>query len=285
MSKAGKTFIEYNCKNGVYSVDGTTVKPLTYLSSVTLDKSISTDNKYGDGEVVLALMTDSGFTGTLETTARDAEFEKDLGFVEEIAQGLADVQVLENKTVSIGFECYVTNDQGVTKTKKVWLMGVNVAPASDSLSQNTDGSNESTASYGLTVKGVNLKNTAGTDDYRDANGNTKKVYKVSSLPTDAGYDAFFNSVPTPSEKAPTPTPTTCTVTFSTTPEAATIVVKDSQSQTVVPTSAKVYSLAAGNYTYTATADGYTTIENASLTVSSSDVTTGTKTVNVTMEEA
>ena len=283
MSKAGKTFIEYNCKNGVYSVDGTTVKPLTYLSSVTLDKSISTDNKYGDGEVVLALMTDSGFTGTLETTARDADFEKDLGFVEEIAQGLADVQVLENKTVSIGFECYVTDDQGVTKTKKVWLMGVNVAPASDSLSQNTDGSNESTASYGLTVKGVNLKDTAGTDDYRDANGNTKKVYKVSSLPTDASYDAFFNSVPTPSEKAPTPT--TCTVTFSTTPEAATIVVKDSQSQTVVPTSAKVYSLAAGSYTYTATADGYTTIENASLTVSASDVTTGTKTVTVTMEQA
>lgn len=283
MSKAGKTFIEYNCKNGVYSVDGTTVKPLTYLSSVTLDKSISTDNKYGDGEVVLALMTDSGFTGTLETTARDADFEKDLGFVEEIAQGLADVQVLENKTVSIGFECYVTNDQGVTKTKKVWLMGVNVAPASDSLSQNTDGSNESTASYGLTVKGVNLKDTAGTDDYRDANGNTKKVYKVSSLPTDVGYDAFFNSVPTPSEKAPTPT--TCTVTFSTTPAEATIVVKDSQSQTVVPTSAKVYSLVAGSYTYTATADGYTTIENASLTVSASDVTTGTKTVNVTMESA
>ena len=208
MSKAGKTFIEYNCKNGVYSVDGTTVKPLNYLSAITLDKSVTTDNKYGDGEVVLALMTDNGFTGSIEMTARDEDFEKDLGFVKEVAQGLADVQVLENKTVSIGFECYITNDAGVTKTKKVWLLGVNVSPASDSLSQNTDSVNNNNASYGLTVKGVNMQDGSG-DDYTDENGNTLKVFKIRAIPTDASYDNFFDSVPVPTpaqEVTPTPEP-------------------------------------------------------------------------------
>ncbi len=200
MSKAGKNFKTFNCKNGVYSVDGETVKPLTYLNAVNLDRNIATSNLYGDGEVVLALTNDSGISGTLETTAHDIDFEKDLGFIEEIAQGLADVQVSGSKTVSVGFECYDLDDMGNQKTKKVWLLGVNVAPASESLSQNTDSMNDSPASYGLTVKGENLKNSTGTEDYKDANGNTKKVYKISCLPTDEAYSTFFDTVPTPTAK-------------------------------------------------------------------------------------
>ena len=133
-------------------------------------------------------------------TARDEEFEADLGFVKSIAQGLADVQVLQNKTIAVGYENYILTADGITKTKKVWLLGVNVSPASDSLSQNTDTTNEATASYGLTVKGVNLKDTGGSDDYVDENGNTLKVFKVSCLPTDEGYDTFLDSVPTPTLK-------------------------------------------------------------------------------------
>lgn len=196
-NKAGKKLIEFNCKNGVYSVDGTQVKPLGYLVSNTLDKSISTKDIYGDGELQLSVLSDRGMTGTLEMTARDDEFETDLGFVKMITQGLADVQVLQNKTISVGYENYILTADGITKTKKVWLLGVNVAPASDSLSQNTDTTNEATASYGLTVKGVNLKDNAGSSDFVDENGNTLKVFKVSCLPTDQGYETFLDSVPTP----------------------------------------------------------------------------------------
>lgn len=196
-SKAGKKLIEYNCKNGVYSVDGTEVKPLGYLVSNTLDKSISTKDIYGDGELQLSVLSDRGMTGTLEMTARDDEFETDLGFVKMIAQGLADVQVLQNKTISVGYENYILTADGITKTKKVWLLGVNVSPASDSLSQNTDTTNEATASYGLTVKGVNLKDNVGSSDFVDENGNTLKIFKVSSVPGQNGYDTFLDSVPTP----------------------------------------------------------------------------------------
>ena len=107
---------------------------------------------------------------------------------------------MQNKTIAIGFECYITTTDGATKTKKVWLLGVNVSPASDGLSQNTDTINESTASYGITVKGTYLKATGGTTDYVDSNGNTIKVYKVTSVPSDTGYDTFLDSVPVPTAK-------------------------------------------------------------------------------------
>lgn len=200
-NKTGKVLIEYNCKNGVYSIDGETVKPLGFLSSITTDKNMETSEKYGDGELQLTLINDRGGTGTLELTARDEDFEKDLGFVLEIEQGLAEVQVLENKTISIGFECYITGNNGITKTKKIWFLGINVSPAGDSLSQNTNTTNESAAGYGITIKGVNLKANSGDSDYVDENGNTKKVFKVRSLPTDEGYATFLDSVPTPRAKA------------------------------------------------------------------------------------
>ena len=83
--------------------------------------------------------------------------------------------------------------------KKIWFLGVNVSPAGQSLSQNTDGINETTASYPITIKGTNLKAVGGTDDFVDVNGNTIKVFKVSSVPTDDGYATFLDSVPVPTE--------------------------------------------------------------------------------------
>ncbi len=202
-SKEGKTLIEYNCKNGVYSLGGNEaeIKPLGYLSSITLDKNIQTKDIYGDGDLQLSILSDKGFTGTLEMTAKDDDLDVDLGFAMKISQGLAAIQVLQNKTIAIGFETYITTEDGVTKTKKVWLLGVNVSPASDGLNQNTEQINENTASYGITVKGTYLKSTGGTTDYVDANGNTIKVYKVTSIPSDTGYATFLDSVPVPTVKA------------------------------------------------------------------------------------
>lgn len=200
-SKEGKVLIQYNCKNGVYSVDGSEVKPLGYLANATLDSNIGTKDIYGDGELQLSILSDKGLTGSLEMTAQDEDFETDLGFLKAIEQGLARVQVLQNKTISIGFETYITTSDGITKTKKVWLLGVNVSPSGESLSQNTETINEVTASYPLTVKGINLKATGGSTDAVDENGNTIKVFKVTSVPTDSGYSTFLDSVPTPTEKA------------------------------------------------------------------------------------
>lgn len=199
-SKSGKTLIQYNCKNGVYSVGGTEVEPLTFLSSITTDKNTTSTDIYGDGELQVTLLSDRGSTGTLEMTARDEEFEIALGFIQKLSNGTGEVQVVQNKTISIGFETYYMSNDGAQKTKKVWFLGVNVSPAGETLSQSTDALNNTAASYPITIKGVNLKATGGTSDYVDANGNTMKVFKMSSVPTDAGYATFLDSVPTPTVK-------------------------------------------------------------------------------------
>lgn len=76
----------------------------------------------------------------------------------------------------------------------------------------------------------------------------------------------------------------CAVTFTLSPETATLVVKDSESHTVEADNG-VYYLETGSYTWSASAEGYTAQENQSLTISAGDVTTGTKTVSVTLVEA
>jgi hypothetical protein len=205
-SKAGKNIIEFNCKNGVYSVDGQTVKPLGYLTAISTEKNVDTKDIYGDGEIVLSQMNDKGSTGSLEMTARDDDFEKDLGFEMEIEQGLAEVQVLGNVDIAVGAECYIvvkdkTSGKAVQKTKKVWWLNVNVSPAGTSLSQNTDTTNEATVSYPLTIKGVNLMGEDGVAEYVDANGNTRKIFKVSCLPDNANYETFLDKPPVPKAKA------------------------------------------------------------------------------------
>lgn len=208
-SKNGKNIIEFNCKNGVYSLyDGSaygTVKPLGYLTAISTEKNIDTKDIYGDGEVIYSQTNDKGSTGSLELSARDDDFEKDLGFAMAISQGLAEAQILESKVVAIGAECYIVvkdaNGAITQKTKKVWWLNVSVSPASTSLSQNTDTTNEATVSYPLTIKGVNLQAASGSVDYVDANGNTRRIFKVSALPTDSGYATFLDTVPTPKASA------------------------------------------------------------------------------------
>jgi hypothetical protein len=204
-NKAGKNIIEFNCKNGVYSVDGQTVKPLGYLTAISTEKNVDTKDIYGDGEIVLSQMNDKGFTGSLEMTAKDDDFEKDLGFAMEIEQGLADVQVMGSEDVAIGVECYIVvkdaQGKATQKTKKIWFINCNVSPASTSLSQNTDSTNEATVSYGLTIKGVNLMGADGITEYVDENGNTRKIFKISCLPDNSNYATFLDTVPVPKAKA------------------------------------------------------------------------------------
>lgn len=76
----------------------------------------------------------------------------------------------------------------------------------------------------------------------------------------------------------------CKVTFSTTPANATVTVKDSKGASVAKQSDGKFHLKEGSYTYSASAEGYTPVENQSLTISNSDEQTGSKTVTVTLTQ-
>ena len=200
MSKANKVLKEYNVKNGQYALDGQSPKPLTWLTRVALDADFGEQPIYGDGEEVLVLQNDKGYTGNITLTAPDGEFEKDLGILEELDNGVAHVQRMSNPKVSIYFEAYFIGADGVSKTKKVWLFGVNVSKPSLPLDQSTDNPNFSDTEYAITVRGVNKKANDGVADFVDGNGNTQKVYRLASVPTDVGYATFGTAIPVPKAK-------------------------------------------------------------------------------------
>lgn len=200
MSKEGKTLIEYNIQNVVYSVDGETVKPWTFASALQLSKSTETKDIFGDGELQVSVITDKGMTGNIDATARDTDFEKDLGFVMDMDDGTGEVSVVANKSISIGCEINFMGADGVAKVKKKWFFGVQVTPASESLSQTTSSINENTASYGLTVKGVTLMDSTGLVEYKDENGVGRKCFSKTSKPGDTNYADFLATVAKPNAK-------------------------------------------------------------------------------------
>lgn len=75
---------------------------------------------------------------------------------------------------------------------------------------------------------------------------------------------------------------TCEVTFTLTPTTATLVVEDSNSNVLTADANGKYHLKEGSYTYSASADGYVSQEDQSLTITNSDESTGTKSVSVTL---
>lgn len=202
ISKTGKVLAQFNVKNGQYKTGDGSLSSLTWLTSVSLDKNLATQAIYGDGELQLTLVNDKGFTGSVGMSARDIEFETANGMQLEVASGMAEIQRQSIPDNSIYFETDYIGADGVKKTKKVWLFGVEVSTPSESLEQNGDDISISTFEYEITVKGVYLKATGGTDDYVDAStGNKVKVFKLSAVPTDSGYATFGNAVPTPTQKA------------------------------------------------------------------------------------
>ena len=147
--------------------------------------------------------------------------------------------------------------------------------------------------FNITPSGATLvvkKGSKVIDKNSDGTYHLKEGSYTYSVSAD-GYSSknnqsltITNSDETTGTKTVNVTLTTCVVTFETTPATATIVVKKG-TQTITPNQDGTYNLPAGSYTYDATAEGYTSKTDQSLVISSSDETTGTKTVSVTLSEA
>lgn len=202
IDKTNKTLVEYNAKNGQYQIGSGSVSSLTYLSSVSISRNIASESLYGDGEEQDLLISESGITGSLVMTARDEEFEKDLGFVEELSAGQGSKLIKELPVVNIYAEIYFKQAGVVSKVKKAWFLNARVSPPNEAYNQSTGSLNTNAVEYPITIIGVNKKTTDGTADYVNAvTGDTEKVWRVTSIPTDAGYSAFGNTVPVPKQKA------------------------------------------------------------------------------------
>lgn len=194
---------KFNVKNVKYAVPVSGVfgipKDLAYANSISLEADYEETKLFGDGQILAVLGDDKGKTGTLSVINIEKEYEVDMKRAREIENGLADVQQRSSVEHAIYFEVDAIED-GVAKTIKRWVFGVTTGKASESYEQTQDSPTINTYDYPLTVLGTNLKDAAGTDDYKDENGNTIKVFYITSFPGDAGYATFEEAVPTPKEK-------------------------------------------------------------------------------------
>ena len=99
--------------------------------------------------------------------------------------------------IHFGFETDFVGADGIRKTKKTWVFGMQVSPPNDSFTQDQDDITQSTADYSYTAYGVNLQAATGETAYIDENGQTVKVFTYSKKPEDDGYETFLDSVPVP----------------------------------------------------------------------------------------
>ncbi len=199
-SKEGKDLAQFNVKNAVYALEGTpsTVKPLTWMNTFSKDRNVTTHALYGDGEMVVSLSSDRSISGTVGATARDDDFEQDIGItIAPDGGGTAEIAVKSMPRINFGFETEFVGADGVRKVKRTWVFGMQVSPPNDSFTQDQDDITQSAADYPYTAYGVDLMANTGDAVYVDENGQTTKVFTYSKKPGDDGYDTFLATVPVP----------------------------------------------------------------------------------------
>lgn len=199
-SKAGKDLAQFNVKNAVYNIVGETeVKPLTWMNTFTKNRNINTTPLYGDGEIQASLNADTSITGAIGATARDEDFEKNIGLAVALADSsFAEKAVDSVKKINFGFETEIVGKDGVVKVKKVWVFNVSVSPANESLTQTQENITQSNADYNYRGYGVNAKASDGTSDYVNPDtGKNVRVYTASVKPGMSAYASFLDAVPVP----------------------------------------------------------------------------------------
>ena len=201
MSGTAKTLVRFNIKNAAYATKnangyGSPV-PFGYSDSIALEADYAEKVIYGDGKKIVTIPNDKGKTGTLGLLAIDEAYEITMGRRMKTSNGTAEIKQFASVEHAIYFEFDYLDDSGVQKTGKTIIYGVTSGRPSETLNQTTDDINNNTISYPLTIKGTPMKAASGTDNYKDANGNTIHVWQETSVPGDASYDNFGKTITDP----------------------------------------------------------------------------------------
>lgn len=195
--------VQFNVKECKYCLaeTPTTIKDVAYISKIALQKNVSSQKLFGDGEVILEILSDQGLSGALTLVQYPEEFLKDLGFLQEVdGGGFAEVAVQSTKNVHIYVEVYEA-DGDATKTIKMWIYNVVVQKPDLSYEQSTDSPVFATYEQPLTVFGLNLKANDGLADAVDANGMKKRAWRKYVKPGNTDYATFGTTFTVPKEKA------------------------------------------------------------------------------------
>ena len=189
-----------------YAVRGSgsaTVKDVAYAVGVSLSRQINKTQNYANNRMVCEIESDNGYTGTVNTTAPEIDFETALGMVMNVSGGArAVVSRGSTPRTDLYFETIVNYEDGTSEVVKTWLLNVSVS-APESVEHNTDTDSATFGSYAypITVYGDTIKDSTGSADYVDERGFKHRCFRLVSYPGDEGYDDFGTTVPAP--KMPT----------------------------------------------------------------------------------
>ena len=139
------------------------------------------------------------------------------------------------------------------------------------------GSTHATKDNGTSANGQTLTFTGINTTYKfSTTGKTASGLVTTASKCGKSETEFFDKVTTIDDIVPA-----CVVTFTATPSSTTIIVKRG-GDVITPDSSGNYHLCVGDYSYTATEEGYVTQSDVALKITASDVEIGTKMVTVTM---
>jgi len=194
--------VEFNIKNVKYSVKGSNgaygvVQDLAYAEAINLESTFSSEPVHGDGEILCEITTDQGLTGSLTTIQSSDDYEIDMNRKMLVDGGaVADITQKDSVEHAVYFESHLLLD-GITKTKKVWLLNVTSGKPSETHTQSKENVTLNNLEIPLKILGEKMMTNDGLSVYKDANGNELKVTKLSVKPGDAAYATFGDAVPTP----------------------------------------------------------------------------------------
>ena len=198
-----ETVYEFGIEDIRYSITGQTeVKQLGHAASLSLTVNYTEKNKHGSNAIIDILPSDLGFYGTLTMATMNPQFDIDCGRKVVLDGGvIADIPIKSLIPVSIFFKSTAKVPMEEGFTKKVWLLGCTTGAIPVALNQTTDTVNEVEYAIPLNSIGIKLMTNDGTAEFEDARGQTTKIRRLTSMPTDAGYATFGDSVPVPKAKA------------------------------------------------------------------------------------
>lgn len=205
MAENNKRMVAFNIKNAKYALKKDegydTPVAFGYADSLALQADYSEKIIYGDGMKIATIPNDKGKTGTLTLLTVDDAYEVAMKRRLATANGMAEIKQLASIEHAIYYEFEYMENDGDTRTAKVWMYGVTSGRPSESLSQTTEDINNNNVDYALTIRGTLLMDSAGTAQYTDASGNHVVVWQVMALPEDTGYATFGDTCPIPKASA------------------------------------------------------------------------------------
>lgn len=202
MADNGKTLVRFNIKNAKYAIpdgNGSYGSPVSigYSDSIALEADYAEKVIYGDGRKIVTIPNDKGKTGTLGLLTIDEAYEIVMGRRMKTVNGTAEIKQRKSVEHALYFETDYMDEDGVMRTAKTIVYGVTTGRPSETFNQTTDDINNNTVSYSLSIKGIPVKNSNGTEDYKDENGNVVYAWQETSVPSDTGYTDFGKTITAP----------------------------------------------------------------------------------------